>query len=105
MAATQAVLFDLDDTLVDHQHASGMAVAGVRFAYAALRACDIDVFLAAAAAIMVGDSWRNDVEGARRAGIRALWFNRNGAAVPDPAVSSITSLEPTAALAERILGS
>ncbi len=105
MAATQAVLFDLDDTLVDHQHASGMAVAGVRFAYAALRACDIDVFLAAAAANMVGDSWRNDVEGARHVGIRALWFNRHGTVVPAPAVPSITSLEPAGLLAERILAS
>jgi len=36
-------------------------------------------------AVMVGDSWSNDVLGARAAGIRAVWFNRFGAPNPDPA--------------------
>ncbi len=31
-------------------------------------------------AVMVGDSWTNDVLGARAAGIRPVWFNRFGAA-------------------------
>ena len=88
------------DALVTSEVVGTAKPGSAIFAHALARcACPAD------AAIMVGDSWRNDVEGARRAGIRALWFNRNGAAVPDPAVSSITSLEPTAALAERILGS
>ena len=30
-------------------------------------------------AVMVGDSWPADIEGARAAGIRAIWFNRDGA--------------------------
>ena len=40
-------------------------------------------------AVMVGDSWSSDVVGARRAGIRPVWFNRfgetpgDGAAVPE----------------------
>jgi len=57
------------------------------------------------AAVMVGDSWRNDVEGAQRAGIRPLWFNRRAMPVPDPAVDAVMSLEPTQAVADRILGS
>jgi FMN phosphatase YigB (HAD superfamily) len=28
--------------------------------------------------VMIGDSWTADVEGARSAGIRAIWFNRTG---------------------------
>jgi putative hydrolase of the HAD superfamily len=38
----RAVLFDLDDTLVDHQHASRAAIAGVRERFAALRSREID---------------------------------------------------------------
>jgi len=33
-------------------------------------------------AIMVGDSWENDVLGAQRAGLRAVWLNRFGAVRP-----------------------
>ena len=29
-------------------------------------------------AVMVGDSWAADIEGARAAGIRPIWFNRSG---------------------------
>jgi putative hydrolase of the HAD superfamily len=65
----------------------------------ALARCDCP----AEAAVMVGDSWHNDIEGARRAGIRAVWFNRRGTPIPDPAVPSVTSLEPAGAVAERIL--
>jgi len=36
-------------------------------------------------AVMVGDSWSNDVLGARAAGIRAVWFNRFRARNPEPA--------------------
>jgi len=38
----RAVLFDLDDTLVDHQHASRAAIAGVRERFAALRSRELD---------------------------------------------------------------
>lgn len=44
-------------------------------------------------AVMVGDSWVNDVEGALAAGIRAVWFNRDGRPSPDPAVPVLRSLE------------
>jgi putative hydrolase of the HAD superfamily len=50
----------------------------------------------AAEAVMVGDSWSADVAGARAAGIRAVWFNRHGAAAPEPGVDEIRALEPVA---------
>jgi len=48
-------------------------------------------------AVMVGDSWSADVEGARAAGIRPVWFNPMRIASPDPhlRVSELYSLEPT----------
>jgi putative hydrolase of the HAD superfamily len=58
---------------------------------AALRAGGAD----AARAVMIGDAWLTDVAGARAAGIRAVWFNRLGAAAPDDAVPQLRSLLPT----------
>jgi putative hydrolase of the HAD superfamily len=55
-------------------------------------------------AVMLGDSWPFDVLGARAAGIRAVWLNRNGGAVPDPtAAASIASLLPTDRVVELLL--
>jgi len=34
--------------------------------------------------VMVGDSWRSDITGARNTGIRPVWFNRFHLARPDP---------------------
>jgi len=34
--------------------------------------------------LMIGDSWRSDIAGARAAGIRPLWFNRFHLERPDP---------------------
>jgi len=50
---------------------------------------------AADEAVMVGDSWAADVLGAIAAGVRPVWFNRNGSLPPDPAlrVGEITSLD------------
>lgn len=42
----RAVLFDLDDTLVDHQHASRAAIAGVRERFPALQARDLEALVA-----------------------------------------------------------
>ena len=57
-------------------------------------------------AVMIGDSWPADVDGARAAGIRAIWFNRHGAAASDddPAVAQIASLEPAEAALNVIFG-
>jgi HAD superfamily hydrolase (TIGR01549 family) len=58
----------------------------------------------AEAAVMVGDSWANDVEGARAAGIRPVWFNPDRRLPPDPTVQMITALEPVADVVAAILG-
>jgi FMN phosphatase YigB (HAD superfamily) len=46
-------------------------------------------------AVMVGDSWPNDVVGATNAGIRAVWLNRHGAPCPDPSLAvEVRAFEP-----------
>ena len=50
--------------------------------------------VSADAAVMVGDAWATDIEGARRAGIRPVWLNRFGAVSPDSSVAELRSLEP-----------
>ena len=44
--------------------------------------------------VMVGDSWANDIVGARRAGIRAIWFNWRRRPIPQrcPDVAEIRAL-------------
>jgi putative hydrolase of the HAD superfamily len=51
---------------------------------------------AASDAVMIGDSWPADIEGARRAGIRALWFNPTGRPCPVPldGVTELRAFEP-----------
>jgi putative hydrolase of the HAD superfamily len=44
-------------------------------------------------AVMVGDSLISDIEGARRAGVRAVWLNRFGASCPDPALVQLAALD------------
>ena len=57
-------------------------------------------------AVMVGDSWANDIVGAARAGIRAVWFNPDRKPVPaEPAgVAVIESLAPADAVLRLLLG-
>jgi HAD superfamily hydrolase (TIGR01549 family) len=59
--------------------------------------------VAADEAVMLGDSWGNDIEGARAAGIRAIWFNRSGEPSPDPDVPAIDSLEPAVEVLRVVL--
>jgi HAD superfamily hydrolase (TIGR01549 family) len=56
-------------------------------------------------AIMLGDSWTNDVMGAVGAGVAAAWLDRTGAGRPDPAVDvlALTSLRPAHAVAASLL--
>lgn len=56
-------------------------------------------------AVMVGDSWSADIEGARAAGIRAIWFNRTRAASPEPShrVDELYALEPIDSALSMIL--
>jgi HAD superfamily hydrolase (TIGR01509 family) len=51
-------------------------------------------------AVMLGDAWASDIEGARRAGIRAVWFNRWQMPSPDPAVPEVRRLDPADAVIE-----
>ena len=55
-------------------------------------------------AVMIGDSWPADIEGARAAGIRAIWFNRLHRPSPDPSagVREVASLLPMDAIMRAI---
>ncbi|HUF22489.1 MAG TPA: HAD-IA family hydrolase [Vicinamibacterales bacterium] len=61
---------------------------------------------AAGDAVMIGDSWSADIEGARGAGLRAVWFNPRRAPRPAgrPEVAEIESLEPAGEVADVVLG-
>ena len=63
-----------------------------------------DVGSAAGDAVMIGDSWPADVEGARAAGIRAIWFNRTGRPLPERSggVTAIGTLTPMDAVMAAI---
>ena len=55
-------------------------------------------------AVMVGDSWANDIIGAVGIGMRAIWLNRHGGACPDPAMATeVMSFEPVGRTAELVL--
>jgi putative hydrolase of the HAD superfamily len=62
--------------------------------------------VAADRAVMVGDSWVNDIAGARAAGVRAVWFNPER--LPRPAepggVTEVHALEPASAIVPLLLG-
>jgi HAD superfamily hydrolase (TIGR01509 family) len=62
------------------------------------------VGVSAGDAIMVGDAWATDIEGARRAGVRPLWFNRLGEMSSDQSVSELRSFEPLAEALQAIIG-
>jgi HAD superfamily hydrolase (TIGR01509 family) len=57
-------------------------------------------------AIMLGDSWANDVLGAVASGIAAAWLDRRGTGVPDRSVPvlALASLRPADMVARRLLG-
>lgn len=55
-------------------------------------------------AAMVGNSWEIDVIGGLNAGVRAVWFNRQGITKPGAQdVIEITSFEPADTIADRII--
>jgi len=68
----------------------------------ALRRMGLD----AADAVMVGDSWANDVVGAVNAGIRAVWFNpdRNPAPGSPSGIAEIHALAPAGDILPLLLG-
>ncbi len=66
---------------------------------AALEAASVD----ASKAVMVGDSWESDVLGARRAGIRPVWFRRGTEGPADRTVQTLRSFRPLARARSVIL--
>lgn len=59
----------------------------------------------AADAVMLGDSWSADIEGALGAGLRAVWFNPRRTQRPSgrPGVPEIHALEPASDVADIVL--
>ena len=45
--------------------------------------------------VMIGDSWENDVAGARRAGLHAVYLDRNGAGAGRASISSLAEIDWT----------
>jgi HAD superfamily hydrolase (TIGR01509 family) len=61
--------------------------------------------ISAREAVVIGDSWKLDVLGARNAGISAVWFNRYEEKCPEPgSVVEVTSLEPVEHLISILAG-
>jgi putative hydrolase of the HAD superfamily len=54
-------------------------------------------------AVMLGDAWPADVEGARGVGIRPVWLNRHGRECPDLTVDMLTSLTPSESAVQILL--
>jgi putative hydrolase of the HAD superfamily len=56
-------------------------------------------------AVMIGDSWEADIVGARRSGIRAIWFNPLHRPSPDPEqdVSELHAFVPTESALRLVL--
>ena len=91
---------DLFDGLVISE-AAGVSKPDPAIFELALRTADVS----AKEAIMLGDSWTNDVMGAVGAGVAAAWLDRRGAGRPDSAVEALalTSLRPANAVAASLL--
>ena len=60
---------------------------------------------AAGDAVMIGDSWAADIEGAIAAGVRAIWFNRFKRPQPRADVASFDAFVPTQPVLDLIFGS
>ena len=65
-----------------------------------------DLGAAPSEAVMFGDNWKADVEGAVAAGLRAVWFNPRRQPRPAdlPHVREVHALEPAAAIADILAG-
>jgi putative hydrolase of the HAD superfamily len=93
-------LTPLVDALVTSEGV-GVAKPGAEIFAEALRQAGAGI--GAADVVMFGDAWSTDIAGATAAGIRAVWFNPEGAASPDSRVEQVVSLEPLDAVL-RVLG-
>jgi FMN phosphatase YigB (HAD superfamily) len=75
-------LDDLIDGVVSSRDVGARKPDKVFYRAALLRAGHAGLPRPAGDAVMVGDSWPNDVAGAKAAGLRAVWFNPHGARTP-----------------------
>ncbi len=95
-------LTDRIDFMVTSEEVGSLKPAPVLFDAALARAG-----VPAAAAVMVGDSWEGDVVGAVGAGMRAVWFNRAGEAMPagpeSAGVRELRAFEPVETACRVIL--
>ena len=55
-------------------------------------------------AVMIGDSWAADVEGAMASGVRAIWFNRFNRPPPRADVPSFAAFVPMQPVLDLIFG-
>ena len=92
-------LADFVDELVTSEEV-GVAKPDVRIFQAALDRARV----APAAAVMFGDAWATDIEGALAAGIRPVWLNRFGKSKPNISVQELTALEPVDRAVAALLG-
>ena len=83
LAALSRVGLDgLVDGVVSSRDVGARKPDALFYRAALLRAGRAGLPLAPARAVMVGDSWPNDVAGAQAAGLRAVWFNPSKARRP-----------------------
>ena len=99
LAALSRVGLDgLVDGVVSSRDVGARKPDALFYRAALLRAGRAGLPLAPARAVMVGDSWPNDVAGARAAGLRAVWLNPSkarrpaGAAAPDAEIRRLADL-------------
>jgi len=81
-ALSRVGLDELVDGVVSSHDVGARKPNAVFYRAALLRAGRAGIPLAPARAAMVGDSWPNDVAGARAAGLRTVWFNPSKARRP-----------------------
>ena len=99
LAALSRVGLDgLVDGVVSSRDVGACKPDALFYRAALLRAGRAGLPLASARAVMVGDSWPNDVAGAQAAGLRAAWLNPSrarrpeGAAAPDAEIHTLADL-------------
>jgi putative hydrolase of the HAD superfamily len=81
-------LFELIDSITISEEA-GFAKPDIRIFNTALQRLECK----SEETIIIGDSWENDILGARAAGIRGIWYNCYSTKAPDDSVPEIGSLE------------
>jgi membrane-associated phospholipid phosphatase/beta-phosphoglucomutase-like phosphatase (HAD superfamily) len=95
------------DGVVSSRDVGARKPAALFYRAALLRAGRAGLPLAPARAVMVGDSWPNDVAGARAAGLRVVWLNPSkarrpaGAAAPDAEIRKLAALPQALAKLSR----